>query len=228
MLARGGRFRTGEPVGADHVSIVDEPREVQRPLGVAQLGLGGRGQEPGQRESCFPGFRFLFERAVAMVTGARGIPDPREREGQPRLGIVCSLRLLQQLDRTVGEPDVQEQVPETQRRVVAIQGQGEAGGEPGAVALGQPEVRERHRHRYEVDVKYRDKLEEAGLCFSAMSPDGRLPEIVEWTDHPWFIGCQFHPEFTSTPRDGHPLFTGFIEAALRHAQGELPAGVASL
>ncbi len=79
---------------------------------------------------------------------------------------------------------------------------------------GTNTVEERHRHRYEVDVKYRDKLEKAGLCFSGMSPDGRLPEIVEWSDHPWFIGVQFHPELKSKPFAPHPLFADFIRAAI--------------
>ena len=78
---------------------------------------------------------------------------------------------------------------------------------------GTQAIDERHRHRYEVDIKYRDQLEAAGLRFSGMSPDGRLPEIVEWTDHPWFIGVQFHPELKSKPFDPHPLFKDFIRAA---------------
>jgi len=76
-------------------------------------------------------------------------------------------------------------------------------------------IEERHRHRYEVDVKYRDKLEAAGLVFSGMSPDGRLPEIVEWKDHPWFIGVQFHPELKSKPFAPHPLFADFVRAAVK-------------
>jgi CTP synthase len=75
-------------------------------------------------------------------------------------------------------------------------------------------IEERHRHRYEVDMKYRAQLEEAGLCFSGMSPDGKLPEIVEWTDHPWFIGVQFHPELKSKPFAPHPLFADFVRAAV--------------
>ena len=74
-------------------------------------------------------------------------------------------------------------------------------------------IEERHRHRYEVDVKYRKGLEKSGLIFSGMSPDGRLPEIVELSDHPWFIGVQFHPELKSKPFDPHPLFRDFIKAA---------------
>ncbi|MCB5362529.1 CTP synthase [Pusillimonas sp. CC-YST705] len=78
------------------------------------------------------------------------------------------------------------------------------------------EVYERHRHRYEVNNVYVPKLEEAGLVISARTPTEQLPEIMELPDHPWFMGVQFHPEFTSTPRNGHPLFTQFIRAALEH------------
>jgi len=82
-----------------------------------------------------------------------------------------------------------------------------------AEVYGDVAIEERHRHRYEVDVKYRKALEQQGLRFSGMSPDGKLPEIVEWTDHPWFIGVQFHPELKSKPFAPHPLFADFIGAA---------------
>ena len=82
-----------------------------------------------------------------------------------------------------------------------------------AGVYGATEIEERHRHRYEVDIKYREKLEACGLIFSGMSPDGRLPEIVEWQDHPWFIGVQFHPELKSKPFAPHPLFADFVRAA---------------
>ena len=82
-----------------------------------------------------------------------------------------------------------------------------------AEVYGTTTIDERHRHRYEVDIKYRKPLEEAGICFSGMSPDGRLPEIVEWPDHPGFIGVQFHPELKSKPFDPHPLFKDFVRAA---------------
>lgn len=82
-----------------------------------------------------------------------------------------------------------------------------------ASVYGGTTIEERHRHRYEVDTKYRDALEKTGLVFSGMSPDGRLPEIVEWKDHPWFIGVQFHPELKSKPFEPHPLFKDFIRAA---------------
>ncbi len=80
------------------------------------------------------------------------------------------------------------------------------------------EVCERHRHRYEVNNLYVPKLEESGLVISARTPTESLPEMMELPDHPWFVGVQFHPEFTSTPRDGHPLFTSYVRAALEHKQ----------
>jgi CTP synthase len=83
---------------------------------------------------------------------------------------------------------------------------------------GSTEIEERHRHRYEVDTAFREKLENVGLCFTGMSPDGRLPEIVEWKEHPWFIGVQFHPELKSKPFEPHPLFAGFVKAAVDSAR----------
>jgi CTP synthase len=92
---------------------------------------------------------------------------------------------------------------------------------------GTDKIAERHRHRYEFNNNYRQVLEQAGLRISGNSQDNLLVEVVELVEHPWFIGCQFHPEFTSTPRDGHPLFTGFIEAALANRQQGLRVVAAS-
>lgn len=85
---------------------------------------------------------------------------------------------------------------------------------------GQTVITERHRHRYEVNNDYLATLEQAGLIVSGRSVDGNLVEMIELPEHPWFIACQFHPEFTSTPRDGHPLFTGFVEAAKQYRQSK--------
>jgi CTP synthase len=79
---------------------------------------------------------------------------------------------------------------------------------------GADEVHERHRHRYEFNDRYRSRLEQLGMVMSGVSADGSLVEMIELPDHPWFLACQAHPEFTSTPRDGHPLFVGFVKAAL--------------
>ncbi len=81
-------------------------------------------------------------------------------------------------------------------------------------------ITERHRHRYEFNNQYFDKLEQAGMRFSGKSIDGRLVEVIEIPDHPWFLACQFHPEFTSTPRKGHPLFSGFVVAASQNKKQE--------
>jgi len=91
-------------------------------------------------------------------------------------------------------------------------------GTHAAAAYGEPLVQERHRHRYELNNAFRGLLSEAGLVFSGLSPDGRLVEISELRDHPWMVGSQFHPEFKSRPNRPHPLFRGFVGAALRHAQ----------
>jgi CTP synthase len=99
--------------------------------------------------------------------------------------------------------------------------------EPNTLArklYGKDEIFERHRHRYEFNNTYRDVLTEHGLVLAGFSIDGMLVEMVELPDHPWFVACQFHPEFTSTPREAHPLFTGFIRAALaRHQSGKSSA-----
>ena len=74
-------------------------------------------------------------------------------------------------------------------------------------------IQERHRHRYEVNINFKEDFEKKGMVFSGLSPDGKLPEIIELNNHPWFIGVQFHPEFKSRPLSPHPLFSSFIKAA---------------
>jgi CTP synthase len=103
---------------------------------------------------------------------------------------------------------------------------------PGTLAhrvYGTTRISERHRHRYEVNQKYLDRLTAAGLVVSGLSPDGKFVEIVELADHPWFLGCQFHPEYKSRPTEPHPLFVSYIAAALAHKQrrekGEAVEGV---
>ena len=87
-----------------------------------------------------------------------------------------------------------------------------------AEAYGTETIEERHRHRYEVNIKYKEALEDAGMVFSGLSPDGVLPEIVELKDHPWFVGVQFHPELKSRPFEPHPLFASFIGAAVTQSR----------
>jgi CTP synthase len=98
-------------------------------------------------------------------------------------------------------------------RLGAYQAKLAAGTKVRAV-YGTDTISERHRHRYEVNTTYKKQLEDAGVIFCGMSPDGKLPEIIELKDHPWFVGVQFHPELKSKPFDPHPLFTAFIKAAV--------------
>ena len=90
-------------------------------------------------------------------------------------------------------------------------------------AYGAEQISERHRHRYEVNNQYRAKLEEGGLALSGLSPDGNLVEMIEVSNHPWFVGVQFHPELKSQPLLPHPLFKAFVGAALAHRQAHQSA-----
>lgn len=87
-----------------------------------------------------------------------------------------------------------------------------------AQIYGTTHISERHRHRYEVNTRYRAVLEQAGLRFAGLSPDGLLPETIEYPNHPWFVGVQYHPELKSRPFDPHPLFAGFIAAAVEQSR----------
>jgi CTP synthase len=96
---------------------------------------------------------------------------------------------------------------------------------PGTLAekiYGDTEVTERHRHRYEFNMKYRDRMNAKGFVISGTSPDGTLAELIELRDHPYFVGCQYHPEFQSKPNKPHPLFKGFIQASLAHSADRAP------
>ena len=87
-----------------------------------------------------------------------------------------------------------------------------------AEIYGATDISERHRHRYEVNAHYKDRLEAKGMRFAGMSPDGLLPETIEYPDHPWFIGVQFHPELKSRPFEPHPLFASFVGAAVERSR----------
>jgi CTP synthase len=89
-------------------------------------------------------------------------------------------------------------------------------GTRAAEAYGGTEISERHRHRWEINNNYRDGLERNGMVLSGLSPDGRLVEMIELPQHPYFVGCQFHPEFKSRPSAPHPLFSRFIKASIEH------------
>jgi len=185
-------------------------------------GFGERGSEGKiaaarfARERRVPYFGICFGMQMAVIEASRhmaGIPDAGSTEfgpcGDPVVGLLTEWARGNVVERrSVGDnlggtmrlgayPCVLE--PDTQ--VAEIYG-------------GAQNISERHRHRYEVNINYKERLEEAGIRFAGMSPDGMLPEIVEIPDHPWFVGVQFHPELKSKPFEPHPLFTSFVRAAI--------------
>jgi CTP synthase len=185
-------------------------------------GFGERGTEgkvhavrfARQRE--VPFFGICFGMQMAVIEAARdlaGLPNASSTEfgasTEPVIGLMTEWTKGNEVEQRQAGGDLggtmrlgaYEAVLDKDSRVSAVYG-------------GATEIFERHRHRYEVNIEYKARLEQAGLRFSGMSPDGVLPEIVEIPGHPWFIGVQFHPELKSKPFDPHPLFTSFIRAAL--------------
>jgi len=163
------------------------------------------------REHDLPYFGICLGLQIAIIEFARNVcelPDPNSTEFEPECGTPV-VNLMQ-----------------TQRDVSNLGGTMRLGAyaarlRPGsrvAEAYGTTEISERHRHRWEVNNSYRDVLAEFGLRLSGQSPDGGLVELIELPDHPWFIGCQFHPELKSRPTRPHPLFAGFVGAALQRRE----------
>jgi CTP synthase len=210
--------------------IFEEPHAVARLEGVHGIlvpgGFGERGTEGKinavqfAREHNVPFFGICFGMQMAVIEAARhlaGIEHASSTEFGP-----CDEALVGLLTEwTVGN--------RTEKRSAEgdLGGTMRLGAYPAVLAEGslvrtvyndQATIMERHRHRYEVNVEYRDRLEAVGMRFSGMSPDGVLPEIVEFPHHPWFIGVQYHPELKSKPFDPHPLFKGFIAAAVKQSR----------
>lgn len=156
-----------------------------------------------------------YARAVAGLEGAHSTEFAADTP-HPVVGLITEWR---ETDGTVQERDTDADLGGTMR--LGAQDCFLTAGSRAAEHYGAECIRERHRHRYEVNNQYLDRLQEAGLVFAGFSSDG-LVEMVELKDHPWFVACQFHPEFTSTPREGHPLFTGFVAAARQHRQLDAP------
>ena len=188
-------------------------------------GFGERGTEGKikaatfAREHKIPYLGICLGMQMAVIEAARnvaGLKDAGSEEFDHEAGekrfepVVYHLKEWVQGNRTVARK-VTDDKGGTMRLGAYSASLGE--GTKVAEVYGTTSIEERHRHRYEVDIRYREQLEKAGLKFSGMSPDGRLPEIVEWEDHPWFIGVQFHPELKSKPFEPHPLFADFVRAA---------------
>ena len=188
-------------------------------------GFGERGTEGKiasvrfARERGVPFFGICLGMQMACIEGARnlvGIKGASSTEfgpsEEPVVGIITEWMTPEGLETRAAGGDLGGTM-----RLGAYEAQ-LSGNSHVAQIYGANEISERHRHRYEVNVAYRERLEQKGLVFSGMSPDGLLPEIVERPDHPWFIGVQFHPELKSRPFDPHPLFKSFITAAVKQAR----------
>jgi CTP synthase len=189
-------------------------------------GFGERGTEGKieavrfARERKLPFFGICFGMQMAVIEAARnlvGLKGASSTEfgpcAEPVVGLLTEWQRGNQVERRDASTDLGGTM-----RLGVYQAHLAEGSLVRAVYGDQPEIQERHRHRYEVNIAYRDRLETAGLRFSGLSPDGVLPEIVEYPDHPWFIGVQYHPELKSKPFEPHPLFAGFIGAAVRQAR----------
>jgi CTP synthase len=188
-------------------------------------GFGERGSEGKiaavrfARERGVPFFGICLGMQMACIEGARntaGIADATSSEfgpgGSPIVGIITEWMSEEGLQQRHVDSDMGGTM-----RLGAYEARLD-GNSHVAALYGTTTISERHRHRYEVNTHYMDALEGGGLHFSGMSPDGDLPEIVERPDHPWFIGVQFHPELKSRPFDPHPLFAGFIAAAVKQSR----------
>jgi CTP synthase len=188
-------------------------------------GFGERGSEGKiasvrfARERQVPFLGICLGMQMACIEGARntaGIAGASSTEfgptEEPVVGIITEWMSEAGLQTRAAEGDLGGTM-----RVGAYEAK-LAGNSHAASIYGATTISERHRHRYEVNGAYRDALEQGGLVFSGLSPDGLLPEIVERPDHPWFVGVQFDPELKSKPFEPHPLFRGFIEAAVHQAR----------
>jgi CTP synthase len=188
-------------------------------------GFGERGSEGKiasvkfARERKVPFFGICLGMQMACIEGARntaGISDASTTEfgetSDPVVGLITEWMSPEGLQERAAGGDLGGTM-----RLGAYPAK-LAGNSVARSVYGTDTISERHRHRYEVNANYRDVLEKAGLVFSGMSPDGRLPEVVERPDHPWFIGVQFHPELQSRPFEPHPLFAGFVGAALQQSR----------
>ena len=184
-------------------------------------GFGERGSEGKiasvrfARERGVPFLGICLGMQMACIEGARSAGHPRASStefgetDEPVVGIITEWMSEEGLQKREAGGDLGGTM-----RLGAYDAKLAGNSHVSRIYGGATEISERHRHRYEVNAAYRDALESGGLIFSGMSPDGLLPEIVERPDHPWFVGVQFHPELKSKPFDPHPLFAGFVAAAL--------------
>jgi CTP synthase len=200
----------------DPAPFLEHVNGILVPGGFGQRGAEGKIRAARfARERAVPYFGICFGMQMAVLEAARnlcGIEDANSTEfgptPQPVVGLMTEWLKGNELQQRTAQGDLGGTMRLGAYPALLARGSRVAG------IYGAPEISERHRHRYEVNTAYKDRLEQHGMRFSGLSPDGILPEIVEYQDHPWFVGVQFHPELKSRPFDPHPLFASFIEAAV--------------
>ena len=204
----------------DPVVHLEDVHGILVPGGFGERGTHGKMQAARfAREHKVPYFGICFGMQMAVIEAARtlaGLSDATSSEFAPADDPVVGL-----MTEWVRENTVETRSSDSDKGGTMRLGAYRAALAPDslvAAIYGKHEIEERHRHRYEVNINYRDRLESAGLRFSGLSPDGALPEIFEMPGHPWFIGVQFHPELKSRPFAPHPLFTSFIGAAVQQSR----------
>jgi CTP synthase len=189
-------------------------------------GFGQRGTEGKIRAAQFarerqvPYFGICFGMQMAVIEAARnlcGIENANSTEfgetSEPVVGLMTEWMRGNELEKRKAGGDLGGTM-----RLGAYKADLKRGSRISQIYGGATEISERHRHRYEVNARYKDRLEQHGMRFAGMSPDGLLPETVEYDNHPWFVGVQYHPELKSRPFDPHPLFASFIEAAVERSR----------
>jgi len=204
----------------DTVQYLEGVHGILVPGGFGERGAEGKIQAARfAREHKVPYFGICFGMQMAVIEAARnmaGIANADSTEfgptPEPVVGLMTEWMHGNVLERRNEESDLGGTM-----RLGAYDCHVTAGSQLHDI-YGRDWISERHRHRYEVNINYKERLEQVGLRFSGMSPDGVLPEMVELPEHPWFIGVQFHPELKSKPFEPHPLFTSFIEAAIRQSR----------
>jgi CTP synthase len=210
-------FETGDE---DIVSKLEPLHGILVPGGFGERGSEGKiASVRFAKERKVPFFGICLGMQMACIEGVRAAGQPLASStefgptDEPVVGIITEWMSKEGLQQRSAEGDLGGTM-----RLGAYDAKLDGNSRISTIYGGKTTISERHRHRYEVNSAYRGALESDGMVFSGMSPDGLLPETIERPDHPWFIGVQFHPELKSKPFDPHPLFSGFIGAALRQAR----------
>ena len=218
------RYIDAEDIESDGVALLKNLDAILVPGGFGDRGINGKIEAVRYaRENNIPFLGICLGMHMAMIEYGRhicGLTGAHSSEMEPTTPhpVVALITEWQDADGSLEKRDAQSDLGGTMR--LGAQTCHLVEGSLAQKVYGASEIRERHRHRYEINNNYVAQIEAAGLRVGGWSQDRELVEMVELPSHPWFLACQFHPEFTSRPRGGHPLFTSYIEAALRHTEAQ--------